>query len=151
MSSNPAAIVRPLALLCILAGTVLPSAAADEPLGSLRVGEQTLLDGEAWKWNWASWDQEKILTFDRFQYTVYWDADRVFVLARVPGQAAGEAAPRRHRAGGADVGRSQAGGPGHLSPVLERTPRWCQERILSFTAKAGPSGFAIVDAKIVGF
>jgi hypothetical protein len=40
------------------------------------------VDEQAWSWNWASWDQEKIATFGQFQYTVFWDADGVFVLAR---------------------------------------------------------------------
>lgn len=52
---------------------------ADE---TLVVKKNILVDGLAWKWNWASWDQEKIVTFGDFQYTVYWDADRTFVLAR---------------------------------------------------------------------
>jgi len=55
---------------------------ADDAVPSLRVREQVVVDREAWKWNWASWDQEKIVTFGGFQYTPYWDADRVFVLAR---------------------------------------------------------------------
>lgn len=37
---------------------------------------------KTWRWNWASWDQEKIVTFGEYQYTVFWDADGVFVLAR---------------------------------------------------------------------
>lgn len=41
-----------------------------------------VVDREAWHWNWASWDQEKIVSVGDFQYTVYWDADRVLVLAR---------------------------------------------------------------------
>ncbi len=82
MSRNAATIVRALTVLSVLALAVLPSAGAEEPLGSLRVRDQVVLDHEAWKWNWSSWDQEKILTFAGFQYTVYWDADRVFVLAR---------------------------------------------------------------------
>ncbi len=62
--------------------TASEAAAVDHPAEPLRVCGQVLLDPEAWKWNWASWDQEKITTFGHFQYTVYWDADRVFVLAR---------------------------------------------------------------------
>lgn len=37
---------------------------------------------DAWRWNRSSWDQEKIATFGDFQYTVFWNADGVFVLAR---------------------------------------------------------------------
>jgi len=40
------------------------------------------IDEEVWSWNWASWDQEKIATSGHFQYTVFWDAEGVFVLAR---------------------------------------------------------------------
>jgi hypothetical protein len=43
---------------------------------------QVSLDDEAWRWNSASWDQEKIVSFGQFQYTAYWDSDRVFVLVR---------------------------------------------------------------------
>jgi hypothetical protein len=74
--------VRVLALASLLSIGGLPSAPADEPVASLRVQAQVPVDSEAWKWNWSSWDQEKIVTFGQFQYTVYWDADRVFVLAR---------------------------------------------------------------------
>jgi len=37
---------------------------------------------KTWHWNWASWDQEKIVSFGSYQYTVFWDAEGVFVLAR---------------------------------------------------------------------
>jgi len=40
------------------------------------------VDQDVWRWNWASWDQDKIATLGDFQYTVFWDADGVFVLAR---------------------------------------------------------------------
>ncbi len=68
-------------LPAVFAGTCV-AAAADAPGRSLRLRDKVVLDSEAWSWNWSSWDQEKLLTVGRFQYTVYWDADRVFVLAR---------------------------------------------------------------------
>jgi hypothetical protein len=68
-------------LLAVFAGTC-GTTAADAPIRSLRVRKKVVLDPEAWSWNWSSWDQEKILTLGQFQYTAYWDADRVFVLAR---------------------------------------------------------------------
>ncbi len=55
---------------------------AGEPSLELQVRKPVMVDAEAWKWNWASWDQEKIVSFGQFQYTVYWDADRIMVLAR---------------------------------------------------------------------
>jgi len=55
---------------------------AEEPPGPWRVVQKVPVDPEVWRWNWASWDQEKIASFGDFQYTVYWDADGVFVLAR---------------------------------------------------------------------
>ncbi|MBN1418691.1 MAG: BNR repeat-containing protein [Planctomycetes bacterium] len=50
--------------------------------GALRLRAKVVVDPEAWVWNWSSWDQEKILTFGRYQYTVCWDADRALVLVR---------------------------------------------------------------------
>ena len=47
-----------------------------------QLARQIALDEDAWRWNSASWDQEKIVSFGHFQYTVYWDSDRIFVLAR---------------------------------------------------------------------
>jgi hypothetical protein len=48
----------------------------------LRLQTPVVVDNTAWSWNWSSCDQEKIATFGGFQYTVYWDADQVMVLAR---------------------------------------------------------------------
>lgn len=54
---------------------------AEEP-GRWAVVSKVPVAEKTWRWNWASWDQEKIVTFGRYQYTVFWDADRAFVLAR---------------------------------------------------------------------
>jgi hypothetical protein len=53
-----------------------------EPPSPWRVTQATVVDSDVWRWNWASWDQDKIATVGDFQYTVFWDADGVFVLAR---------------------------------------------------------------------
>lgn len=66
----------------VLACAGLPVLQADQPGFRLQVAKQITVDPEAWKWNWASWDQEKIVTFGDYQYTVYWDADRVMAMAR---------------------------------------------------------------------
>ncbi len=55
---------------------------AEKATVTLDVTKEITVDAEAWKWNWASWDQEKIVSFGDYQYTVFWDADRVMVLAR---------------------------------------------------------------------
>ncbi len=59
---------------CLVLGAEAPS--------PWRVTQTAVVDAEAWRWNWASWDQDKIATAGDFQYTVFWDADGVFVLAR---------------------------------------------------------------------
>jgi hypothetical protein len=74
---------RYTAYLSVLAALVSGIAAsAEHPPGTLEVVQQTVVDSQAWKWNWSSWDQDKIATCGNYQYTVYWDVDRVFVLAR---------------------------------------------------------------------
>ncbi|MHC4406559.1 MAG: BNR-4 repeat-containing protein [Planctomycetota bacterium] len=70
------------ALTVALWAAGLPWAPAAEPVPRLAVERQVAIDSEAWRWNWSSWDQEKIFSFGDFQYTAYWDADGVFVLVR---------------------------------------------------------------------
>jgi hypothetical protein len=65
--------------LC-LAGIGLGQSGA--PQGPWQIASRIVVDQEGWRWNWASWDQDKIISVGDFQYTVFWDADRVFVLAR---------------------------------------------------------------------
>lgn len=69
-------------LILLLVCPGLAAIEAGQPAVDLQVGRQIMVDAEAWKWNWASWDQEKIVSFGRFQYTVFWNSDRVMVLAR---------------------------------------------------------------------
>ncbi len=47
------------------------------PIRTIRVAD------EAWPYfNWASFDQDKILSYAQYQYTVYWDADKALVVVR---------------------------------------------------------------------
>ena len=42
-----------------------------------------LIDEDVWQaFNWAAFDQDKIISYGHFQYTVFWDADMVLVLTR---------------------------------------------------------------------
>ncbi len=42
-----------------------------------------LVDAEIWPAvNWASFDQDKVVSYGGYQYSVYWDADRVLAVAR---------------------------------------------------------------------
>lgn len=69
----------------IAAIALLPAARgglAQQVESSWQVAKTVVVDPEVWRWNWASWDQDKIATVGDYQYTVFWDADRVFVLAR---------------------------------------------------------------------
>lgn len=68
-------------LLLSLESGAARSEAVDGP-SPWRTVHKVLIDDEVWSWNWGSWDQDKIISVGDFQYTVYWDADRVFVLAR---------------------------------------------------------------------
>lgn len=42
-----------------------------------------LIDVEGWPhFNWSSFDQDKVVSFNGFQYSVFWDAQRVLTLVR---------------------------------------------------------------------
>ena len=70
-----------LSLVVLLTATKsLP--AGDASSVRLEIARTVTVDPDAWKWNWSSWDQDKIVTVGSYQYTVYWDADRAMVLAR---------------------------------------------------------------------
>lgn len=72
-------ILAAFALACLPA---VCRAQSGQPQGPWQIAAKIVVDDEGWRWNWASWDQDKIASFGDFQYTVYWDADRVFVLVR---------------------------------------------------------------------
>ncbi|MBN1344210.1 MAG: hypothetical protein JXQ73_16105, partial [Phycisphaerae bacterium] len=75
-----------LALTAISLGfTCLSTAtpvAGQEPTSPWWMNREIVVDREAWGWNWSSWDQEKVATFGRHQYSVYWDADKIMVIVR---------------------------------------------------------------------
>ncbi len=75
--------VRVFLVIAILGsyGTEATTAAASEASPWV-VRAAVALAEQTWRWNWASWDQEKIVTFGDYQYTVFWDTEGVFVLAR---------------------------------------------------------------------
>jgi hypothetical protein len=52
------------------------------PSGPWQLTETVAVHPAVWRWNWASWDQDKIITVGDYQYTVFWDGGGVFVLAR---------------------------------------------------------------------
>ncbi len=66
----------------LLTTSAWSAAPAETDASPWRMRKKIVVDKKAWNWNWSSWDQEKIITFGDYQYTVYWDADRVFVLVR---------------------------------------------------------------------
>lgn len=70
-----------LAVLVLTASSAT-GASADAAASPWQLKKKIVVDDKAWNWNWASWDQEKVITFGHHQYTVYWDADQVFVLVR---------------------------------------------------------------------
>ncbi len=74
----PTLILHFVVYVSALAGAVR----AEQTHGPWKMLRKVPVDETAWRWNWASWDQEKIVTWNGFQYTVYWDSNRVFVLVR---------------------------------------------------------------------
>jgi hypothetical protein len=48
----------------------------------LRYQGKVDIDDSAWAFNTASFDQDKILSYNGFQYTLYWDADKVLCVVR---------------------------------------------------------------------
>ncbi len=42
-----------------------------------------LVDADVWaSFNWAAFDQDKIISYGNYQYTVYWDADMTLAVVR---------------------------------------------------------------------
>ncbi len=42
-----------------------------------------LIDHDAWPaFNWAAFDQDKVISYGNYQYSAYWDADKVLVVTR---------------------------------------------------------------------
>jgi hypothetical protein len=71
-----------VALIALLSTLLMMPATADlpSPIGPDRV---VVVDDEIWAaFNWASFDQDKVVSWGDYQYSPYWDADQVLVLAR---------------------------------------------------------------------
>jgi hypothetical protein len=68
-----------LQLACLWGHPTL-AAEAEPALRPLRV---IPVDDDVWPYfNWASFDQDKLVSFGDHQYTIYWDADKVLVVVR---------------------------------------------------------------------
>jgi hypothetical protein len=70
------------ALVIVGSGLARRAGAGDDSsiLGPDRV---VVVEQQAWSaFNWASFDQDKIVSWQGYQYTVYWAADRVLTVAR---------------------------------------------------------------------
>jgi hypothetical protein len=54
-----------------------------EEKGIIKPLRSITVDTNAWgAFNWAAFDQDKIVSYGNYQYTVYWDADMVLVVVR---------------------------------------------------------------------
>lgn len=67
---------------CAFAGPIASAWDLSE-LPILQPDKAIVADDRAWPhFNWASFDQDKVVSFNGYQYGVYWDADRRLTLAR---------------------------------------------------------------------
>ncbi len=68
-------------LLCgaLAIAAITATAQAKTPLQHVRT---VIVDQDAWRFTAASFDQDKILSFGDYQYTLYWDADKTLVAVR---------------------------------------------------------------------
>lgn len=67
----------------VLWGSMLHHAAAEPKLPVLGADRVVIVEQPVWTpFNWASFDQDKIVSWGDYQYTVYWAADRVLTVAR---------------------------------------------------------------------
>lgn len=48
----------------------------------VQMSNECRISDSAYIWNWSAWDQDKVVTFGQFQYTVFWDEDMVLVIGR---------------------------------------------------------------------
>ncbi len=65
------------ALACVFVMTVPPG-----PMDVLGPDQALVIDRTGWIFNWAAFDQDKLVSFNGYQYTPYWDADEVLVVVR---------------------------------------------------------------------
>lgn len=73
-----------MVLLCSMLGIVLSGIGHAETVsGSVLASDKTItIDSSAHNWNLAPWDSDKVVSYNGYQYTVYWDSDYVLALAR---------------------------------------------------------------------
>jgi len=70
-----------LCLMLVGIDTDVPGNSVDTPT-PLQFQRRVDIDESAWRFNTASFDQDKILSCGDFQYTLYWDADKVLCVVR---------------------------------------------------------------------
>lgn len=69
--------------LFILTGITCQAMITEQGDSIVQPEQIIVIDEEVWpQFNWASFDQDKVVSFGNFQYTIYWDADKVLVLVR---------------------------------------------------------------------
>lgn len=67
---------------------LLPVVKSQDPLSEshekiVQPDQNIVVDETVWPYfNWASFDQDKVVSFGHFQYTIFWDADKVLVFVR---------------------------------------------------------------------
>ncbi len=67
----------------ILAGAAALAGAAESDLPILGPDRVVIVQEQAWPhFNWASFDQDKIVSHGDYQYTIFWGEDRVLTVAR---------------------------------------------------------------------
>ena len=72
-----------LSYLLLLCSCGSKTQADIEQKNQLKPIKNILIDDDAWAaFNWAAFDQDKMISFGDFQYTVYWDVDMVLVVVR---------------------------------------------------------------------
>jgi hypothetical protein len=72
------------AVVAVVMGGGLAQGAEPEPKSAILGPDRVVVvEEQAWSpFNWASFDQDKIVSWKGYQYTVYWAADRVLTVAR---------------------------------------------------------------------
>lgn len=71
------------AVLAVLTYPTTDAAEAEVKRPNVGASQVVFLDDQTWTpFNWASFDQDKIVSWGDYQYTVYWAADRVLTVAR---------------------------------------------------------------------
>jgi hypothetical protein len=67
----------------LLAGLLLWIVTVHGKENNVKPVRSIIVDEEVWPYfNWASFDQDKVVTYGNYQYTTYWDADMVQVIVR---------------------------------------------------------------------